>query len=414
MGGGGRIGAVSCASAPRLPFPSPPARPNAARMRLLLILLLWASGLGAAAQFAKVGLILPELSRLYPDWSLGPMVSAISLVGIVLGLVAGVLAAGWGFKRVLVGSLALGAAVSFAQAAGLSTGWMLASRVVEGAAHLGIVVAAPTLIASLAPERWRGAAMTLWGTFFGVAFAAVAWAGLPLAQARGPEALWLWHGLFMALAALVLLAALPREEARPVRLRAGEVWRRHREAWSSPWTAAPAAGWLFYTFTFVALASVLPGTVAAADRAFVAGAMPLASIASSMTLGVWLLARVGAVRVVELGFVLAAATVVLLAFLPGSVWLPVLLFAALGLVQGASFAAVPELVASDRERALANGAMAQAGNTGNAVGTPVLLFAVATGGFGFAMGLVALCLAGGLAAHLLLRRVRAAGAPSAA
>jgi len=57
----------------------------------LVTLALWVAGLCAAAQFAKVGLVLPELSRVYPGAgaTLGLLVSAISVVGALLGLLAG-------------------------------------------------------------------------------------------------------------------------------------------------------------------------------------------------------------------------------------------------------------------------------------------------------------------------------------
>ena len=83
--------------------------------------------------------------------------------------------------------------------------------------------------------------------------------------------------------------------------------------------------------------------------------------------------------------------------------LPVLLFGALGLVQGASFAAVPQLVASPADRATANGAMAQMGNAGNLVGTPALLGA---GGTGAMFAAVAFAYALGLGAHWLAFRFR--------
>ena len=47
---------------------------------------------------------------------------------------------------------------------------MLLARVIEGASHLAIVVAAPSLITQLSQPRYVGAAMTLWSTFFGVSF----------------------------------------------------------------------------------------------------------------------------------------------------------------------------------------------------------------------------------------------------
>ena len=374
----------------------------------LLIAILWLAGLGAAAQFAKIGLILPELRLVYPEagTALGWLVSLISIVGMALGLVAGLLAVRIGLKRLLVASLLVGAACSLAQSALPPFGWMLLSRVVEGASHLGIVVAAPTLIAQLAPDRWRGFAMTLWGTFFGVAFALVAWLGLPLAAEGGPGALFLAHAIAMvglALLAAFVPAAAP-ERAPPV---GRSILRRHRDVYASPFTAAPAAGWLFYTITFVALATILPGTVAPELRAFVAGAMPIASIASSMTLGVWLLGRTSAVTVILLGFGSAAAIALALSFTPGSAALPIALFAALGLVQGASFAAVPELNGTAAAQSNANGGMAQTGNIGNGIGTPLMLAILTGAGFGWTMVAVAVCLLAGLAVHAWLARLRA-------
>lgn len=391
------------------------SEPGGAR-RAALILLLWAAGLGAAAQFAKMGLILPELAETYPGRGAGTglLVSLISLMGVGLGLVAGLLAARIGPRPMVLGALALGAVVSSAQAALPPFEIMLALRVAEGLSHLGVVVAAPTLIAGIAGPRHGPLAMTLWGTFFGVAFALTAWLGLPLVAARGPEALFAAHGASMAAVAAALFIVLPRPVGAPTLTRASlgpaSVARRHGAAYGSPFVVAPAAGWAFYTLTFVALLSVLPATVAPQDRALVAGAMPLASIAVSMTLGVALLRWTSAVGVVCIGFAAAIGLGTALLLAPGEPWLCVALLGALGLVQGASFAAIPQLVAEPADQALANGAVAQTGNLGNLLGTPLLLAALAGAGFEAMMALVLACWGMGLLAHGVLarRRLRAA------
>ena len=384
-----------------------------------MILALWAAGLAAAAQFAKVAVILPDLAAAYPGRGagLGFLVSLISLLGIALGLVAGLVAARTGPRRLLLGALALGAALSLVQATLPPFSVMLATRVAEGLSHLGIVVAAPTLIGTLAPPARRGAAMTLWGTFFGVAFAATALVGVPLARAHGPGALFLAHAALTALVGAALWALLPRDDPGGGRAPAAAEgppfgWRtlarRHAAAYGSARVAAPAAGWVFYTLTFVALLSVLPTLVPPEERAFVAAAMPLASIAVSMTLGVALLRRMEAVSVVVWGFALSIGIALVFAAAPGGPWLPVALLGALGLVQGASFAAIPELNADPEAQALANGAVAQMGNLGNLAGTPLLLAALAGAGVGAMIALAIGCWLAGLAAHLLLRRRRQA------
>ena len=157
---------------------------------------------------------------------------------------------------------------------------------------------------------------------------------------------------------------------------------------------------------------MLPGLAAPEDRAFTAAALPLASIASSMTLGVALLRRFSAVTVIGIGFVAAALISLALPVWPGEPLPGAALFAALGLVQGASFASVPQLNPGRADQALANGALAQAGNVGNACGTPLLLALLAGGGFGLMVAVVIGCYAAALAAHAAMARRRRAAAPA--
>ncbi len=149
----------------------------------LLVLIIWLAGLGAAAQYAKISVIYSQLGDHYAEAgaAFGFSVSLVGFIGIVFGVIAGHLVVGVGYRRALVGGLALGGLLSFFQALLPAFPVFLASRVIEGAAHLAIVVAAPTLIAQVTSEAGRGFALTLWGTFFGVAFAFLAWVGLPFA-----------------------------------------------------------------------------------------------------------------------------------------------------------------------------------------------------------------------------------------
>ena len=79
-------------------------------------------------------MILPDLAAAYTGRGAGLsfLVSLISLLGIALGLVAGLVAARMGPRLLLLGALALGAALSLVQAALPPFPVMLAARVVEG------------------------------------------------------------------------------------------------------------------------------------------------------------------------------------------------------------------------------------------------------------------------------------------
>ncbi len=376
---------------------------------LILIAVLYAAGLGAAGQYSKLAVPFSALGAAYPDAgaALGWLVSVLSLLGLILGLMAGVLVARFGFRRSLVVALWAGAALSALQALLPPLPVMLALRMLEGGAHLAIVVAAPTLIAQVAPDSWRGAALTLWGTFFGVAFTVTALIGLPLVARAGLPALLALHGVAMAAVALILTRLLPADQgnaAAPL----PHPLREHLEIYRSPRLAAPALGWLFYATTYVALLAVLPATLSEGAAATFSALAPLTGIVLSMTLGVALLTRVSAVTVVVAGFALALAAIPLILLAPESPWPGIAVFTALGLVQGASFAAVAQLNESLADRARANGAMAQLGNAGNLIGTPVMLLALGLAGTGGLVALAGLAYGLGIALHVILAERRRA------
>ncbi|MFG6563777.1 MFS transporter [Sulfitobacter sp. 1A13421] len=376
----------------------------------LRVFALWAAGLGAAAQYGKMSVIFDLLPDIYPQAgaALGFLVSLVGGVGILLGVVAGLVVARVRYRRALLFALWLGAAVSAFQAFLPGFGWMLASRVVEGLSHLAIVVAAPTLIAQLSVVKDRGFTLTLWGTFFGVAFAVLTLFGRPLALTLGVPALFAVHAAYMAGCALVLstsLRSLPEEGAQPP-FSLPQILRDHLVIYRSPFLSAPAAGWLFYTFSFVSILTVLPPYLPEAWRAVTMAAMPLTSIAVSMTIGVALLRRLPAVYVVQTGFGLSALSMVWLWLAPGTPLACLALAGAMGLIQGASFTAVAQLNTGPAAQAQANGAVAQMGNLGNSLGTPVMAFGLASFG-GAALPLLAGgAFVMGLVAHLLLGAAR--------
>lgn len=379
-----------------------------------LVLALWAAGLGAAAQFGKISVIFAPLGAVYPGAGAAFLVSLVGMTGIVLGTTAGIVVQRIGFRRVLIAALALGAALSAFQAALPPMPWMIASRLVEGLSHLAIVVAAPTLIAQVTAPRDQGMAMTLWASFFGVSFMVTAWAGLPLVAAAGPGALFAAHGLYMAAMAGLLWWRLPRGLVPGTAALPGPraVLAEHAAIYRSPRIAAPALGFVFYTLIFIAVLTLAPTLVEGPARTFLAGAMPLASIVVSLTLGVLALRAMSAVGLAVTGFVLGAAITLAIGVTgvahPAFVWLCVGLAAALGLVQGASFAAIPQVNAAPGDRARAAGAIAQLGNVGTTAGTPILVLIIgAVGAGGLVWFTLPLCLAGA-AMHLWLARRRKA------
>jgi MFS transporter, DHA1 family, inner membrane transport protein len=380
----------------------------------LIILTLWAAGLGAAAQFGKISVLYDTLTAAYPAHTgvgIGLMVSIVGMVGLIFGTTAGLLVARIGPRRAILGALILGAGVSALQSLLPPYPVMMLTRVLEGFSHLAIVVVGPTVIAGTASHRYQGLAMTLWSSFFGVTYALLAQIARPLLALGGPQALFLTHAAWMALIALALAFLLPRDlNAAPTGPK-GNLFAQHAMIYRSPFIAAPAMGFVFYTVIYVALLTLLPPMMPPAHRALVATGMPLISIAVSLTLGVWLLSRITAVRLVQSGFALAAAASLgLWGFWgqPAATAAALLLAAALGLVQGASFASIPQLNPAPDNRARAAGAIAQLGNLGTTTGTPLLaLMVTRMGPDALILFILPFCLCG-IAVHWLQTRRRLA------
>ncbi len=341
-------------------------------------MLIWFAGLGAATQFAKIAVPFSDVGLLYPDNAavIGWLLSIISLMGAALGAISGAITARIGPNRLLLLGLVLGGALSLLQASLPVFQLMLLSRVIEGLSHLAIVVAAPTLIAQITSGRARYNSMVLWSTFFGVAFALNAWVGLPIVDRFGLPTYFAMHGgLMLLIAALISLSDLKTDIGQTE----GTGWGLsafldvHIRTYRSPFISAPAIGWFFYTLTFVSLLAILPGRLPEGQGASIAALMPLAGIILSWLLVPLLLTVLSCVSVVNLGFMLGIATIIALFLGAPLTFGCIALFAVLGLVQGGSFAAVPELNDTTEAQALSYGAMAQMGNAGNLLGTPVLL-----------------------------------------
>ena len=347
--------------------------------KVLTVLAIWAAGLGAAAQFGKISVLYDLLAVRYGGQgavALGLMVSVVGMVGLIFGTTAGILVARIGPRRVIVAALVLGAVVSLGQAVLPPYPLMMALRVLEGVSHLAIVVVGPTAIAGVAGPRHLGAAMTLWSSFFGLTYAVLALVAPPFVAAHGAGALFVAHAGWMAALALVLARLLPPDPV--VRRVAGEagLLAQHRAIYASPFVAAPAMGFACYTLIYIALLTLMPPLFPEAARARVAAGMPMISIAVSLTLGVWLLGRVGPVRLVQGGFAVAIVGLAVFGAGLGNPWVmeagTMTMAAALGIVQGASFAAIPALNPDPQDRARAAGAIAQLGNLGTTSGTPML------------------------------------------
>ncbi|MFK7892672.1 MAG: MFS transporter [Granulosicoccus sp.] len=341
----------------------------------LVILTLWLAGLLAGGQFAKVSVILPEFQVIYPQQAdqIAWLLTLVSVVGALLGGAAASLANRFSLQPVLIASLVSAAGLSLWQATYPSYALMALSRIVEGATHLGIVVTAPALMAEMSSDRWRGATMALWGSFFGVSFAIFGWFGIPFVDAFGVSSLLQLHGVCLFIVAVLVGFMLREHRAADVRSSASSLrgksplsaFRDARVVWSG-------ISWFFYTLTFLALLTILPAQFSEQQRPQITTAMSLVAIATGLLILPVALLYLKATTTVLVGF-LVACLVAAVGVWSNPLILAISLFAILGIIQSGTFAAVAELNNSTDARTLGYGAMAQTGNVGNLVGTPFLL-----------------------------------------
>jgi AAHS family 3-hydroxyphenylpropionic acid transporter len=398
------------------------------RTNWLSIFVLMFSGIGAAMQFAKFSVAFDTLVTFYNTNPalVGLALSIVGTVGLVFGVAAGVLTGHIGYRRVLIAALIIGAISSAVQASLPSMPIMLTSRLVEGMSHLGIVVAAPTMMISSSAERHRSIVMGLWGTFFGVAFALMAWLGTPVIARYGPAGVFLSHGLLMAgLAACVLMlfkrseASDGGERATLPKLKFSLFVRENLKVYASARTSMPGLIFLFHTCMFIALLTFLPRLSGDPKiTTFLLVALPLISIVGTFCAGViaqYLLSPVS-LTIIAYGIVGVGAVIVHWTIEIGSGFVPaclVLMFVS-GIVQGAAFAMIPFLSHHPSDQAQANGAVAQLGNLGATIGPPAFATVVsASGSSGLMITVLVLCAFGiafGLLTLAYTRRTESASA----
>lgn len=397
------------------------------RTRWVPIVLLVVVGIAAAMQFAKIAAVFVPVAEAYDadDTVAALFMSSPAIIGLVLGLTASVVAARIGFRRVVLWCLGIGALLSLAQSFLPPLPVFLGSRILEGVAHLGLVISCPVLIILLSAPKHVSLAMSIWGTFFGLAFAISGWLAPLIEQAWGVGAVFLGHAILLAVLLGAVLLLLPRIDGDgPQReVKSEGFFRAHADAYRTPRAFLPGLVFVFHTAMYVSLVTFVPLFADPAVASALLIWMPLISIAGTIAAGFISQYATTPPVVLLVGYVGVAVMIgVVWALLAGEVpilWAPLVLMFFSGLIQGATFALIPALSTDPAITSRANGVLTQLGNLGSTVGPPVFAAVIAgsmtgSGFAGVAWIVFALC-AGGLAVSAIGLRftgVKAgAGAP---
>jgi CP family cyanate transporter-like MFS transporter len=129
------------------------------------------------------------------------LVSMFNVMALSCAMLFGLATDRIGAYRFCLAGLALTIAGSLAGSVAPSTTWLLASRVLEGAGFVAVVVSAPGLMAAATAPRERRLALGLWSTYMPV--------GTSLTLALAPLALATsgWRGMWVAVAVVTLATA---------------------------------------------------------------------------------------------------------------------------------------------------------------------------------------------------------------
>ena len=366
----------------------------------VLVFALLVAGLFAAAQFGKLTLTLPVLRETYPEGGafVPVLISIVGMVGILLGAVAGSVVARIGVARALTGALLAGGVLSLLEATLPHITLFAMLRTAEGLSHLAIVVATPTLMASIAADKDRPVVMAIWASFFGISMALTAVFLPSLLALGGLSVVFVAHGSGMLAIAVLLYPLLPKERiSKPVPI---SYFAEHQTIYSTPRLLIAGGGFVWYTILYISLLAVLP--VALNLPVWVITALPLVSIVGTLW-GGFLGKRFPPDQLVIAGFVLTIGASGIVYLASPSIWPLFGLFFVMALIPAASFAAIPYFNAAPRDRARATGGIAQLGNVGTTAGTPIFVLVFDQAGLAGVCFVMALFCAIGIGCTVLLR-----------
>jgi DHA1 family inner membrane transport protein len=332
-------------------------------------------GLVAGAYMTKVPPVLPEL-RAELQLSLVEatfVVTTFNVLGMLVGVLAGVISDRYGRRRLALGGLALLAAGGAMGALAHGFVLLLASRFVEGVGFILFAVPAPALMSALSRNaRERAKALSLWSAYMPTGGTLALLAAPLFIAAASWRVLWLALAASAVLAAFVLARTVPA--GPPARVAS---LRLVRESLARPGNIAMALLFACYVAQWTSVMVWLPTFLAerGASTAVAASATALMVLvnAPGNLAGGWLLAR-GVPRgtlVIAACALSALCEIGMLApFLPGAVrYALVLAFSACaGVIPASIFAGLPVHAPSSQHIATGNGMVLQFSNLGQFFG----------------------------------------------
>lgn len=326
----------------------------------------------------------------------GFVISLFTLVGMLLALIIGSLAAGFGRERLVLAGFAslVAGGVLGALAPGLPA--LMISRLLEGVGFVAIGVSLPAVVMAASARRDQDFTLGMWSVFTPL--------GMALAMLVAPLALsgLGWRGFWWAVALVCLPMALAiwwqmRALALPAPPRQAALGVA-REAVAAPGLRTVAMVFALYAFQWVTLMVWLPTFLteslgAGLERASLVTAIVVLVNVPGCLLGGWLLRRGASARALVItGSVAMGVTsiAVFLPILPDAARLAAsMAFSFLGgLVPPSLFGCVPRMAPGPQHVGAGNGMLMQGSSLGQFAGAPLVAWAVSLAGNDWRFALV--------------------------
>lgn len=347
----------------------------------------FAGGLVAGAYMTKVPPALPglrgELGLTLVESGL--IVTTFNVLGMLVGMLAGMVCDRLGRTRLALAGLVVMAAGGLLGAAAHGFELLLFSRFVEGVGFIFFAVPAPALMTSLTEgARDRAKALGIWSAYMPTGGTIALLAAPLLIALAGWRALWLALSLAALIAAAAFAAAVPRSppaQVSSLRLVAESVTRKGNIAMALLF-ACYVAQW---TSIMVWLPTFLTEQGLSTPAAALATALMVLVNAPGNLLGGWLLSR-GVPRgplIIAASLIAAACEIGMLASaLPGSIRFALVLAFSLGagVIPASIFAGLPVHARSPQHIATGNGMVLQFSNLGQFFGPLVIAWLASRSG----------------------------------
>jgi len=346
-----------------------------------IVIILWLAGIAAAMQFAKFSFAFDFLKTQYnvsPFW-MGLSLSVVGLIGLIFGITISIYSSKIRQNKILLFSLLLGVLISFIQALNPIFPIVFISRIFEGISHLGIVVSAPIIMILLSSEKHHSIVMGLWSSFFGIAFSVTAWAGKPIMELYSVSGLFLVHAILLFVIFIILFLSIRKLDIPYNENGKISFLTAHIKVYSNWKTVSPGILFFFHTFMYIALFTFLPRLSENENtKDLLLVILPLISIIGTMVAGIISQYFVSPSKLSIFAYIslLALIFVIKLSFNKNALFvvasMVLILFS--GIIQGSVFSLIPSISLTTEDQTNANGAVAQLGNLGSTLGSPIFSY----------------------------------------